>query len=129
VIEDSQSAFSENGRDINIFQLLLLLCVAIGTVLLVATGFSYLWLRYVDAEARKCPQCQTKGAAEVIEYELVDSRSYVDSAAAQKMPRRFRRRAKPVKVEEKKYKVDYKCNQCGHEWTDFATEKENISSA
>lgn len=98
-------------------------------MLVVSTVFSYLWLRYIDAEARKCPQCQTKGAGEVLEYELVDSRSYVDSAAVQKMPRKFRRRAKPVQVEEKKYKVDYKCNQCGHEWTDFATEKENISSA
>ena len=120
--------FSENGKDISIFQLPLLLCAALAIVLVVSTAVSYLWLRYVDALARKCPQCQTKGAGEVLEYEVVDSKSYVDSAAAQKIPRRFRRRVKPITVEEKKYKVDYKCNQCGHEWTDFATEKENISS-
>jgi hypothetical protein len=114
--------------DISIFMLPLLLCGALGILFVVSTVFSYFWLRYVDAESRKCPQCQTKGAGEVLEYEVVDSKSYVDSAAAQKIPRRFRRRVKPIRVEEKKYKVDYKCNQCGHEWTDFATEKENISS-
>jgi DNA-directed RNA polymerase subunit RPC12/RpoP len=114
--------------DINIFLLLLLVCGALGIVLVVTIVFSYLWLRYVDAEVRKCPQCQSKGAAEVLEYELVDSRNYVDSAAAQKLPRKFRRRVKPIRVEEKKYQVDYKCKHCGHEWTDFATDKEEVTN-
>jgi transcription elongation factor Elf1 len=59
---------------------------------------------------------------------LIESRTYVDTATTQKLPRKFREKAKPLKVEEKKYEVDYKCKHCGHEWTDFATDKEEISS-
>jgi hypothetical protein len=113
--------------DISPITIPLLVCGALGIVLAVATVSSYLFLRFVDAVARKCPHCERKGGGEVVEYELIDSRTYVDTAATQKLPRKFRDKAKPVKVEEKKYEVDYKCKYCGHEWTDIATDKEDIS--
>jgi ribosomal protein L44E len=115
--------------DISLIALPLLICGTLVVLVAVASVSSYVLLRYADAVARKCPHCQKKGGGEVVEYELIDSRTYVDAAATQKLPRKFRDKAKPVKVEEKKYEVDYKCKHCGHEWTDFATDKEEVSSA
>jgi predicted RNA-binding Zn-ribbon protein involved in translation (DUF1610 family) len=113
--------------DISLIALPLLICGTLVVLLAVTSVSSYVLLRYADAVARKCPHCQKKGGGEVVEYELIDSRTYIDTTATQKLPRKFRERAKPVQVEEKKYKVDYKCNKCGHEWTDIATDKEDIS--
>jgi DNA-directed RNA polymerase subunit RPC12/RpoP len=106
----------------------LLICGMLGIMMAVATGFSYLWLRHVEAEAKRCPHCQSKGAGDVLEYEMIEEHTYIETDAKGWLPRRHRRRAKPVRVEKKKYKVDYRCSQCGHEWTGVAMEEERKPS-
>ena len=106
----------------------LLICGMLGIMMAVATGFTYLWLRHVEGEATRCPQCQSKGAGEVLDYELIEARSYIESGVTRWLPRRHRRRAHPVQVEEIKYKVNYRCSQCGHEWMGVAMEEERSSS-
>lgn len=114
--------------DTSLIAILLLICGTLVVLVAVASISSFVLLRYADAVARKCPNCEKKGGGEVVEYELLESRTYTDTAAIQSLPRKFRDKAKPVKMEEKKYEVDYKCKHCGHEWTDFATDKEQVSS-
>ena len=112
----------------NLVALPLLICGTLVVLVAVASISSYVLLRYADSVARKCPVCERKGGGEVVESELIESRTYLDSAGTQSLPRKFRDRARPIKVEESKYKVDYKCKYCEHEWTDFATDKEQVSS-
>ena len=111
-----------------VFLVPLMICGLLGFMLAVGIVFSYLWLMHLDAEARKCPECLKKGSGGILETELIDSRSYIDSTVTGNLSRKYKNRLQLVRVEEKKYKVHYKCEHCGNQWTGVAVEKEYNSS-
>lgn len=114
--------------DSSVFLVPLMICGLLGFMLAVGIFFSYLWLMHLDAEARRCPKCLKKGSGGILETELIDSRSYIDSSVTGNLSRKYRNRLRPVRIEENKYKVHYECEHCGHQWTGVAVEKEYDSS-
>ncbi len=88
-----------------------IICLLFSVIILVGIGFSYLWLKILDKQARKCPNCQRKGAGNVTESEVIASNHYMDY---KRQPAR--------RVAEKTYQDHYECEYCGHTWTKTATE-------
>ena len=118
----------ENRMNTGVFLVPLMICGLLGFMLAVGIVFSYLWLMHLDAEARRCPECLKKGSGGILDTELIDSRSYIDSSVTGNLYRKYKNRLQPVRIEENKYKVHYECEHCGHQWTGVAVEKEYDSS-
>ena len=52
----------------------LMMCGLLIIIILVGVGFSYLFLVWWGKELTKCPKCGKRGAGELVESELIDSR-------------------------------------------------------
>ena len=100
----------------------LLLCGLFGVIILVGIGFSYLWLVWLGKEATKCPECDERGAGELVESKVIHSRVYTEWKDTSMFSRDPRRR-QPIQVTEKTYEDHFKCKYCGHKWTTTAQER------
>ena len=88
-----------------------------GVILLVTVGSSYLWLTWMNRQAAKCPECGKAGAGELVDSEMINSRTRTEQ---RKRLGLFRQETKPVRVTEETYKDHFKCEHCEHEWTKTA---------
>lgn len=89
-----------------IFYPALLMCLLLGIMVAAILGSTLYWMRHVDNEYRKCPQCGKKGAGYVVHSEVIESKSYIDHKAW---------RRKQIKLE--KIEDHYECENCQHTWT------------
>jgi DNA-directed RNA polymerase subunit RPC12/RpoP len=101
----------------------LLLCGFFGIILLVGIGSTYLWLVWLDKEATKCPECGEKGAGELVETEVIQSRVYTEWKDAWGIFGRDPSRRQLMQVTEKTYEDHFECEYCGHQWTTTARER------
>jgi transcription elongation factor Elf1 len=101
----------------------LLLCGFFGIILLVGIGSTYLWLVWLDKEATKCPKCGKKGAGELVETKVLQSRVYTEWKDTPRIFSRDPRRRQPIQVTEKTYEDHFKCKYCGHQWTTTSQER------
>ena len=90
----------------------LIVCGIFAIMLAVAIGCSYLWLVWLGKRATKCPECGKMGAGELVESEVIDSKSHLDwkgrSGTSQQ--------ASPLRVTEETYEDHFECRYCGHRW-------------
>jgi hypothetical protein len=94
-----------------IFYPTFLVLLLFGLIILVGVVFSYWWLVMFDKKLRTCPNCQTRGAGNVVESELIASQSQMDFKSH-----------RPVRVTVKTFEDHYKCERCGHTWIRTAQE-------
>lgn len=94
----------------------LIVCGIFAIMLAVAIGCSYLWLAWLGKRATKCPECGKTGAGELVESEVIDSKSHLDwkgrSGTSQQ--------ASPLRVTEETYEDHFECRYCGHRWIKVA---------
>ena len=91
-----------------------LVCGMFGVILLVGIGFSYLWLVWLNKQATKCPECAKKGAGELVESNVIDSRIRTERRTRIGL---FRQDESMVQVKEEMYEDQFECQYCGHRWT------------
>jgi transposase len=84
----------------------LLMCLLLGIMVAAIFVSVTFWMRQVDNEYRKCPQCGEKGAGYIARSDVIESKSYVDHKAW---------RRKQITLE--KIEDHYQCEKCGHTWT------------
>jgi hypothetical protein len=108
---------------INTFFPLLLLCVSFAIILLMGIVFSYLWLRLYSALMTKCPECGKRNTGELIDTEIVDSKTYVEWDEGRKGFGQLVGQHRQVRVTENTVEDHFKCKHCGNEWTMTAQEK------
>ncbi len=101
----------------------LLLCGFFGIILLVGIGSTYLWLVWLDKEATKCPKCGKKGAGELVETKVLQSRVYTEWKDAWGILGRDPSRRQLMQVTEKTCEYRFECEYCGHQWTTTAQER------
>ena len=100
----------------------LTLCGIFGLLLIVAIGCSYLWLVRVNKQAMKCPECGKIGAGELLESEVIESKSHLDW----KTRSGTSLEANPIRVTEEVYEDHFECRYCGHRWMKTAQWKKAI---
>ncbi len=103
----------------------MLICGFFLIIIVVGVGFSYLWLVIMDKRLRACPNCKKPGGGQVIESEIVNSRSYSQWSDGHGL---FRNR-RFLRITEKTYEDEYRCDQCGHHWIRTAVETERKAAA
>lgn len=103
----------------------LLVCGFFGIIILVGIGFTYLWLLWLNAEATKCPECSRRGAGELVESQVLNSRSYTEWGDPRNLLSRTVSRRQQVRVTEKTIEDHFECKHCGHQWTKVAQEKKH----
>jgi predicted RNA-binding Zn-ribbon protein involved in translation (DUF1610 family) len=92
-----------------------------GLIILVGIVFSYLWLRWLNAEATKCPECGRKGGGELVESKVINSSAFTQWKETRNI---FGQSAhRQVRVTQKTYEDHFECKQCGHQWTQTAQER------
>lgn len=101
---------------------LLLVCGAFAVMILVAIISTYFLLLWYNAQATKCPECGRKGGGEVVDSNVIDSKTYTQWKDARTMFRRDPAR-RPVRVTEKTYEDHFVCKHCGHKWIKAAREE------
>ncbi len=99
------------------------ICGLFGVILALGIGFFYLWLLYLGKKASKCPECDRKGAGELLESEVIHSKVYTEWRDASGF-RKGSGERQQIQVTEKMYEDHFKCEHCGHEWTTTAQEIE-----
>ena len=97
----------------------LLVCGSLGIILLVGIGFSYLWLVWLGKETTKCPECGKRGAGELVESKVIDSKVHVEWQTPGTLDRDSGQR-QPIQVTEETYEDHFECQYCGHRWTKTA---------
>ena len=95
----------------------LMICGLFGVMLVVGIGFSYLWLVRLNKEATKCPECGKRGAGELVESKVIDSKAHTERRTHSSI---FRQDARPVRVTEETCEDHYECQYCGRRWTKTA---------
>ncbi len=90
----------------------LIVCGIFAIMLAVAIGCSYLWLLQLNKRATKCPKCGKPGAGELLDSEVIDSKSHMDW----KTRSGTFRESNPIRVTEEIYKDHFECRYCGHRW-------------
>jgi ribosomal protein L37AE/L43A len=93
------------------------ICGLFGVMLVVGIGFSYLWLVRLNKEATKCPECGKRGAGELVESKVIDSKAHWEWRRHISI---FRQDVRRVQVTEETYEDHYECQYCGHQWTKTA---------
>lgn len=100
----------------------LLVLIFFGLIILTGIVFSYLWLRWLNAEITKCPECGRRGGGELVESKVIASKAYTEWKEAQRLFGQFANR-KQIRVTEKTYEDHFECQNCGHQWTQTAQER------
>jgi hypothetical protein len=102
---------------------LFLVCGLFGLIIAVGIGASYFWLLFLDARARTCPHCGQRGGGNIVESEIVDSRTYTEVRHSQGFSGAGVDASQLVRISEKTYIDHYECQACRHKWTKTAQEK------
>jgi len=100
----------------------LLVLIFFGIIVLTGIVFSYLWLRWLHAEATKCPECGRRGGGELVESDVTASKTYTEWKEAQRLFGQYANRQR-IRVTEKTYEDQFECQHCGHQWTQTAQER------
>lgn len=100
----------------------LLVCGLFAFIILVGIGYTYLWLLWLNARATKCPECRRRGGGELVDREVIDSKSYTHWKDPPSIFGRDAIRRQRVRVTEKTYGDHLRCKHCGHEWIVVAQE-------
>jgi transcription elongation factor Elf1 len=91
------------------------MCGLLLLVLFIGVAVNYFWLKFMYRRILACPECNAKGAGEVIDTQEVILSNKVD----------YKLR-KPVRIKETKITDHYQCKVCGHSWTRSFTQKERV---
>ena len=89
----------------------LLVCGLFGLMMAVGLGFSYLWLVMIHKQLSRCPECQRRGGGEIVETKVLAVQNHMDF-----------KRYPPARVTVKTLEDHYKCQYCGHVWTQTGQE-------
>ncbi len=107
----------------DVFFPLMLVCGFFGIIILVGIVFSYLWLRWLNAQMTKCPECGRKGAGELVNTDVINAKSYTVWKDARNVLGWDASRRRRVRVTENTYEDSFRCQFCGHQWVMTAQEK------
>jgi len=102
---------------------LLLVCGLFALILAVGIGCSYLWLVWLGKEATKCPKCGQRGAGELRESEVIESRSYTEWERRLRVLGGDADQRRRVQVTEQTFEDHFECERCKHRWTTTARQK------
>ncbi len=102
---------------------LFLVCGLFALILAVGIGCSYLWLVWLGKEATKCPKCGKRGAGELLESKVIDSKSYTEWERRLRILGGDADQRRLVQVTEQASEDHFECERCGHRWTRTAREK------
>ena len=91
------------------------ICGLLLLVLFLGIVVNYFWLKVMYRRIRACPECNAKGAGEIIDTQEVVLSNNVD----------YKLR-KPVRVKEVKITDHYQCEACQYTWTRTFTQKERV---
>ena len=106
----------------------LLICGLFGIIFLVGIGFSYLWLVWLGKEATRCPECGRRGAGELVESQVINSKVHTEWRNTRSIFRRNSTGRELIRMTESTYEDHFECQYCGHQWTKTAQERKRQSS-
>ena len=109
--------------DPSIFIPSLIILILFGLVFVVGVGCIYLMLRYYEAEINKCPRCHKRRAATLVQTEVLNTRTYIDSSAVARMARGTGKWVKPDRILETTAEDHFTCRFCEHSWSQVIQER------
>ena len=77
---------------------------------------------------RPCPECGRRGAGELVESQVINSKVHTEWRNARSIFRRNSTGRELVRVTESTYEDHFECQYCGHQWTKTAQERKRQSS-
>ncbi len=100
---------------LNVIIPILPICGLLILVMLLGIGLNYLWLQVMYRRIRTCPECEAKGAGEIVDTQEIVLANNVDYKGR-----------KPVRLKETKITDHYQCETCQHTWERTFTRKERL---
>ena len=94
-----------------------------GIMILVGIVSSYLFLVWLGKEMTKCPECGKRGAGELVESKVINSRVYTEWKQARSLFNRGPSQRQPIQMTKETYEDHFKCEYCGHQWTKTGQER------
>jgi hypothetical protein len=111
---------------IQVFAPIVVICTIFALLVLFGIWVTYLGLREWDRRKRACPNCGRKGSGDVIESDVISTRSYVDTRQVGKAKLGRSTTWGAIRVTETQYEDLYQCSICGHRWTRESAEVERV---
>ena len=99
------------------------ICGLFGIFILAQVVITYAWLRWLNAKATRCPECGRKGAGELLDSDVIDSKEYVQWRNARSFFGWGAGKRQRIQVSDRTYEDRFECQYCGHQWTITAQEK------